>query len=162
LKKLLQIFVLVFIILRVCAFSEEPRVVFQWTDDFGKIHFTTNFNSIPPAFRNSAVKGVFSPDAKPRQLKPKCENETPAVTETNYYLKSGTLHVEGKIVNGSFQSISHVMVKVNFYNSNDQFVKSESTYADPLEFAPCEKGYFSIVTPDPGNISSFKTELAWK
>ncbi|MCL4236520.1 MAG: DUF4124 domain-containing protein, partial [Deltaproteobacteria bacterium] len=61
----------------------QSVVIFQWTDDEGRQHYTNNYNQIPAPFRKTTVKGVFVPDAASAPAKPKCENEEPLV-ETNY------------------------------------------------------------------------------
>jgi hypothetical protein len=139
----------------------ESVVIFQWTDDEGRQHYTNNFNSIPGPFRKTTVKGVFTPDPETQPSKPKCENTEPVV-DTNYYVKSGTLHVDGTLTNGFAKSISYVKVKVSFFDPRDQFVRAESTFIDPLELAPCGQGRFSVVTPQTGNITYFKTEYTYK
>ncbi|MCZ7586652.1 MAG: FxLYD domain-containing protein [Deltaproteobacteria bacterium] len=141
------------------VFAEEAKVLFLWIDDQGKAHYTENFNAIPQPFRKTAVKGTFTPDKKAEPAKPKCENATPVASNTNYYVKGGALHVEGEISNGFAGTVSYVRVKVNFFDAADQFVKAESTYVDPLELAPCQKGSFSIVSPFIESIANFKIEF---
>ncbi len=144
----------------VSAYAQSV-VIFQWTDDEGRQHYTNNFNQIPEPFRKTTVKGVFVPDATSAPAKPKCENEEPLV-ETNYYVKSGNLHVEGSLTNGFKRSISYVKLKVSFFDTQDRFVRAESTFIDPLELAPCGAGRFSVVTPQTDDVSYFKTEYTYK
>ncbi|MCC6157833.1 MAG: DUF4124 domain-containing protein [Deltaproteobacteria bacterium] len=139
----------------------QSVVIFQWTDDEGRQHYTNNFNQIPEPFRKTTVKGVFVPDAASAPAKPKCENEEPLV-ETNYYVKAGNLHVEGSLTNGFKRSISYVKLKVSFFDTQDRFVRAESTFIDPLELAPCGEGRFSVVTPQTDDVSYFKTEYTYK
>ncbi len=146
------------------ATAADSTVIFMWTDAEGAVHFTTNYNSIPKPFRKTSVKGIFLPDKGPEDNsnKPKCKNSDPESQETNYYVKDGNIYVVGSVANGYSQSISYVKVKVSFFDANDQFIKAESTYVDPLELAQCQKGTFSVVTTHEPNIANFKTEFIWK
>ncbi|MBZ0271014.1 DUF3426 domain-containing protein [bacterium] len=144
------------------AFAQDPVVIFQWRDDEGRFHYTNNYNSVPAPFRKTVVKGTFVPDTRPEPARTRCEDAAPRVLETNYFVKSGALHVEGTLQNGFAQTISYVKVKVSFFDQNDAFIKAETTFLDPLELAPCAKGRFSLVTPHIPNVAVLKTEPSWK
>ena len=143
----------------IAAWADDPVVGFMWTDDHGEPHFAENFNNIPQPFRKTAVKGVFLADKKSKPVKPKCSNANAVSLDTKYYVKTGTLHVEGQIANGYTGSISYVRAKVSFFDAADQFVKAETTFVNPLELAPCEKGAFSVVIPYLAGIANFKVEF---
>lgn len=149
------------LVLAAASAYAQSVVIFQWTDDEGRQHYTNNFNAIPVPFRRTTVKGVFVPDAASAAAKPKCENEEPLV-ETNYSVKAGNLHVEGTMTNGFKRSISYVKLKVSFFDTQNRFVRAESTFIDPLELAPCGAGKFSVVTPQTDDVSYFKTEYTYK
>ena len=146
------------------ADAADSVVLFMWTDAEGSVHFTSNYNSIPKPFRKTSVKGIFLPDkgSEDNSQKPQCKNSDPESRETNYYVKDGNIYVVGSVANGYSQSISYVKVKVSFYDAKDQFIKTESTYVEPLELAQCQKGTFSVVTTHEPNIANFKTEFIWK
>ncbi len=143
----------------VAAWADDPVVVFMWTDDQGKRHFAENFNNIPQPFRKTAVKGVFLPDKMSKPAKPKCSNANAVFLDTKYFVKEGTLTVEGQIANGYTGTISYVRAKVSFLDAAGQFIKAESTYVNPLELAPCEKGTFTVVVPYLESIANFKVEF---
>jgi hypothetical protein len=153
--------ILALLLVFAAAASRETIFLFQWKDNLGRIHYSNNLESIPEAFRKSAVRGSFVPDAKPRHPKAKCDNALPTLADSNLIARADMLRVEGRIANGSTQAISQVRVIVRFYDAQEQFVKSESAYADPLELLPCERGQFSIETPRSDDIDHFKIEFTW-
>jgi len=144
--------------------AADSVVLFMWTDAEGKVHFTSNYNSIPKPFRKTSLKGMFLPDKDTANntSKPKCKNSDPESQETNYYVKDGNIYVVGSVANGYSQSISYVKVKISFFDAKDQFIKAESTYVEPLELGQCQKGKFSVVTTHESAITNFKTEFIWK
>ncbi|MCB1154581.1 MAG: DUF4124 domain-containing protein [Deltaproteobacteria bacterium] len=140
------------------AHAAESLVIFQWTDDQGKKHFTQNFNSIPVPFRKTVVQGVFTPDPKPSEnTKPLCDN-TDLQSSYNYSVQDGNIIVKGTVKNGNQKTLYNVRAKVIFLDAQGRYIKAESVFVEPLELSPCAKGTFEIITPLIDNLDSIKVE----
>jgi hypothetical protein len=149
----------------------KPVVIWQWVDDAGKVQYTSNFNSIPEAYRVRVVQGVFIPEkpAKPKNgnstakgnQRPKPTNKLETFGE-RYYEKDGILIVEGKVRNGFAQQISNIKAKVTFMDGDDRFVKVETTFVEPIQLQPSQEGRYKIETPFTPDIASYKSDFSWE
>ena len=168
-KKLIFAIVLICFILAQSYVQAESVILWQWADGAGKVHFTSNFNSIPEAYRSKAVQGKFVPD-KPLKPTNSGKNNTAnaknskvtnklEVYEEKYYEKEDMLVVEGKVRNGFSQPMSNIKIKVTFYDKDDNFMKSETTFVDPLLLQPGDEGHFKIQTPITPDIASYEREI---
>ena len=149
------------------AFGQsDSDVIWKWMDGSGKIHYTDNFNSIPSAYRGTAVQGMFTSDDKGSSTMKTPTTPTPAVKsritneleffDEKYFEQDSNLVVAAKVRNGFANPISNVKVKVTFYDKNDNFIRSEITYIQPIMLQPGQEGLFNITIPFFPNISYYK------
>lgn len=151
-------------------------VLFRWVDTEGKTHYTDNFNSIPGEFKSDVVQGQFvvkgnnirpvkppaPEDPNTPKPKPPAYSNQLEIIEDNYFEENDYLHIRGKVKNGFPKAIRQIKVKVSFFDANDQFIRLESTYVDPIEIQPGEIGAFTLLLRAQDNINSYKTEMSWK
>lgn len=152
-----------------CSFAygqSDTEVIWKWMDGSGKTHFTDNFNSIPSAYRGTAIQGSFSPDNVPGNTSGGSATPTPVVKsritneleffDEKYFEKDNNLVVAAKVRNGFANPISNVKIKVTFFDKDDNFIRSETTYIQPILLQPGQEGLFKIEIPFFPNISYYK------
>lgn len=152
------------------VFAQEI-IIWKWVDETGKINFTSNFNSIPERFRTKAMQGKFTPDSTPSPGKgtnkdpnnnhPKPTNKL-EIFDEKYSEKDDILIISGNVKNGFAQPISNIKVKVTFSDENEAFIKVETTFVQPIQLQPNEKGQYKIEVPYTPDIGSYKTEIVWE
>lgn len=146
----------------------NPIIIWRWVDVSGKVHYTDNYNSIPDDHRASAVQGVFRPE-KPITTNPgnnTNSNNPNKVKHTNtlniydaqFTQKGDLLVVSGRVVNGFARPQNNVKIKVTFYDSKDNFIRSEVTFVQPISLKSGEQGNFKVEIPFSENIRYYKIE----
>ena len=153
------------------AFAQQ-EVIWKWVDDSGKVHYTSNFNAIPQTFRGQAIQGRFLPEKRlvPGNGKPSRNNTNPKKKVTNklevfeekYFEAEEMLVVQGKVRNGFAQPMSNIQIKVTFFDKQDKFIKTETSFIEPILLQPGQQGQFKILTPFTPDIASYKREIIIK
>lgn len=150
------------------AFAQAGKtvIIWQWVDGAGKVHFTNNFNAIPEAYRSKAIQGRFIADRPyvPNTGKGTNPGKTNNTKVTNkleiydeqYLEKDDMLVVKGKVRNGFAQSVSNVKMKVTFFDANDNFIREEIIFIEPIQLQPGEEGQYKVEIPFTPDIASYQ------
>jgi hypothetical protein len=67
------------------------------------------------------------------------------LSQNSYYGSTGSMHIVGEVMNQSPVTARFVKIIATFYNSNNQVIGTESTYADPSQLAPGQRAPFEII-----------------
>lgn len=164
------IFLVVFLLLSMSAYGQAKTIIiWKWIDGSGKSHYTDNFNSIPAAYKNSAVQGTFAPEkpltsnsnpnnGRNGKTKPKYSNKL-EIFDTLYYESDDMLVVTGKVRNGFAQPISNIKIKITFLDKQDNLLRSETSFIEPIQLQSGEQGKFKIEIPPNQDIEYYKIDV---